>query len=345
MILDSTNNYIQTFLGGAVATNELAEVADWVDITSSGFTPGHSQQFSSGAVVVNLVVGPAAGTIRVIKLLNFHNRDTAAATITVRCYYAGILMNLVVVTLQPADTLQWTPETGWQVLTSSGAWKTVSAQYPGYQQKGITILTAGSSYTVPAGVRALLVECQAGGGGGGGAGGIATGAAAGGGGASGGRARKLLTSLKASYAYSIGAAGVAGADTGGDGGAGGDTTFDSPSVCTAKGGLGGKGMPGINGVQVAAGGGPATSGLVGDEGNYGHAGQAGINVSGALFLPGHGGSSAYGSGGAAVATTRQAGAPAVGYGGGGAGGGNLNNATGMGGGAGSAGCIVLTEFY
>jgi len=149
-----------------------------------------------------------------------------------------------------------------------------------------------TTYTPTAAVRALFVECW---GGGAAAGGTpATGAgqvACGGGGGGGAFSAVYLTSLKGSYTIAVGAGGLGVVN--GTGNSGGDTTFDSPSVCTAKGGTGG---------QVGAAGTQPNSSGVGGAGGASANGVGDVKMDGsyaftAYGLTSYGGSAAAGGGG------------------------------------------------
>lgn len=117
-----------------------------------------------------------------------------------------------------------------------------------YTLKGVTYLTSGTlaTYTVPAGVRALEVTVIGGGGGGGGADGSASteyGSSSPGGG--GGWATGFITSLEASYIYTVGVGGTAGAAGVNNGGTGGTSIFrnsGSTVILQATGGAGGLGQ-------------------------------------------------------------------------------------------------------
>ena len=94
-----------------------------------------------------------------------------------------------------------------------------------------------SPQAIPAGSTNLVIKCRAGGGAGGG---NSTGADGSGGAGGGAEQTKTVASPATSYVFSVGAGGTPSA--GNDGGDGGDTTFGSPSICTAKGGKGGKAL-------------------------------------------------------------------------------------------------------
>ena len=100
--------------------------------------------------------------------------------------------------------------------------------------------TATGSFTVPAGVTSITVECWGAGGGGGGA--STTNPCAGGGGGGGSYARSIISVTPGnSYTVTVGTAGTAGA-AGATGGTGGYSWFYSSSTILAAGGAGGVGV-------------------------------------------------------------------------------------------------------
>src|ERR1700722_2170902 len=121
----------------------------------------------------------------------------------------------------PSSTVQW--------LRGDATW----ANAPGRLVSFTVLATPGApTYTVPAEVTSILVECVGGGGGGGGAAGAAiAGAAAGGSGGAGSYARKYIAALTSSYSTSVGTGGSGGASGDNNGSPGGSTTFGGDPIC------------------------------------------------------------------------------------------------------------------
>ena len=117
-----------------------------------------------------------------------------------------------------------------------------------YTLKNTVLLTSGTgaTYTTPTGVRALKVIALAGGGGGGGQDGQGAGTYTTAGPGRGGNAVSMfIPTASASYTYTIGAGGAAGAAGNNAGATGGNTTFgDGTLLITAGGGGGGNGVLG-----------------------------------------------------------------------------------------------------
>lgn len=188
--------------------------------------------------------------------------------------------------------------------------------------------SAGSgTYNKPSNVTKIRVRVV--GGGGGGAAGYGDYGAGGGGGA-GGYCETFITSPATSYAYTVGAAGAAGATTAG-GGNGGSTTI---AGMTASGGVGGQTGTGSGGTGGSASGGQLN---VPGGGGGGGSPRAGSYADGG---GGNGGASAFGGGGAGGGRVNAQGT-AGSFGGGGGGSGALGTSAGA---AGGAGFIEIEEY-
>jgi len=187
----------------------------------------------------------------------------------------------------------------------------------------ITVLPSGSgTYTTPANVKAIFVQCWGGGGSGGGGNGSS---ARGVGGGGGGYCQKLINSPSATYAYAVGIGGTA-AGQSTNGTTGGTTTFGT-ALLSAGGGTGGTAASGSALAGVAGG---TASG-----GDLNITGGESPCLNGAAFAA-PGGDSPLGGGGGKTNVTAVGIAP---------GGGGANaNYTGSSG-AGASGTIIITEFY
>lgn len=197
--------------------------------------------------------------------------------------------------------------------------------------RDIRVYTANDTWSKPAGLRFAVIEVIGGGGGGAGNASASTNNGAGGGGG-GGFARKkvVVGTLGATEAVTVGAAGAAGA-TNNNGGTGGTTSFGTHAV--AAGGVGG----------ITGAGGPGGAGGIGTTGDLKTAGGGGGAGAANTALSGAGGTSYFGGGAqgrgdGGVADAAQA------YGGGGAGGCRVASG-GRSGAAGSAGVVIVYEYF
>lgn len=78
MILDATTKSLEAKLGGAITTNQLPCCCEWVDVTATAFTPGHTDVATNSGTAVTLVAAPASSTQRIVKHVNIYNKDTVA---------------------------------------------------------------------------------------------------------------------------------------------------------------------------------------------------------------------------------------------------------------------------
>lgn len=238
MYLSTANDRIEIVTDASAATTEPVFTASYQDITSAGMTlpQSSSQGSTAGTTDTTLVAAPAASTNRQVTYMSVFNSDTAARTIRIYKDVSGTEYNLCLTTLQVGDTLEWSRETGWHILSTSAQESVI-----------FTPFTASGTWTKPAGLKRVLVFC---GGAGGGSGSGRQGAAGenrfGGAGGAGGAVvwRQIAASdLTSTVAVTIGAGGTAGAapaginTNGNAGGAGGDTSFGG--LVIAKGGNGG----------------------------------------------------------------------------------------------------------
>jgi hypothetical protein len=214
-----------------------------------------------------------------------------------------------------------------------------------YRLVAIRYITSGVTYEPTAGVDALYVECVGGGGAGGGCNTGATNGAAGGGGGGGGYAAVWATTMKHPFTVAVGLGGVGASAA--NGGHGGDTTFDSPSICTGAGGTGGlKSDVGAVGSETVMGGQGSLGGQfsVGDAGFPGEPGDWGLCLAAAQVGGGAGGSSVFGAGGRGLINATSVGSGGAAYGGGGAGATIISGGVSRPGGDGGSGLIRVWEF-
>ncbi len=163
---------------------------------------------------------------------------------------------------------------------------------PGFKLLSITYIQQGTtSYTVPAWCRMVRVWCVGAGAQGGGVATAATNSGAGGGGGGGAISMKeIVTPKLTAFTVAVGAGGSTSGTGATTGQVGGDTTFDSPAVCTAKGGAGGIGdtIATIHVGGLGGAGGASASG-VGDLKMDGGPGDVGLALAAAQGVSGNGG--------------------------------------------------------
>lgn len=296
MYLSNTTHSLRIVLTGSAVT-EPEWVVSYQDITSSGMTlPMLSNQGNTNDTTpVTMVSAPAASTTRQITHISLFNINSSAVTARIYKDIAGSEYNLCQVLLQVGDTLEWSRESGWHVLSNSSQESVIIREF-----------TANGTWTKPAGLKRVLITCVGAGGGGGSGRCDNAGTNRFGGGGGGGGAvvwRQVAASdLASTVAVTIGTGGTGGtgvatiATNGNAGTTGGDTSFGA--LVIAKGGSGGTGGTGSAGTSGSGGqasactplyGPYSISGGSGSTGSSGNPGQATLGFTGVTGAAGGGG--------------------------------------------------------
>lgn len=331
-LLTGTAHVFRVVTGSAVTVDVFAS---YIDKNGSTFTPGNQATAITTAATTDVVAAPGASTQRNLKSCSIRNKHASSSNVvTVQFFNGTTAFEIISETLAAGTELLYEDGQGWTVNTTGSL---VSHQ--------VFATAASGTYTTPAGVRAIKVECIAGGGAGGGCATAATNSGAGGGGGGGAYAASIIVAPAASYGYTVGAGGTPGAAGANNGGAGANTTFNTTTVVAAA----GAGGLADTVTTIHAGGnggaGGTVAGSTGDAKYAGSAGQPGTALAAAQALSGGGGASPIG-GGAAVAVKNTTGGGVAGgsAGGGGSGGCIISGGANQAGGAGGAGLIIVTEY-
>jgi hypothetical protein len=319
--------------------------ASWIDRdnTTGVITPGRKNTLVSVASTFDVVPVPAAGVTRNVKTMTVHAQG-GSNTISIIHTDGTTAVEMLDAPLAVDEGALYNEGDGFTVCDSNGAIKNVGVNAPGRYLRTVVYATGAANHTTGSQCNTIKVSMVGGGGGGGGVPTATTSAAVGGGGGSGAYLeRSISVNPSTTYAYSIGAAGLAGANTGGNGGNGGNTTLIiAATTLTAGGGVGGTGgVAGTTSIQVNPGvGGTPTNG---DLGVTGTTGGRGYRSSGTVGQSGAGADSLLGGGGGAIYAA-VAGSNATGYGAGGSGGVVVNGSAAVVGGTGSGGLISIAEY-
>jgi hypothetical protein len=123
MYLDSTTDKLEVVLTAAITTNQLPFIAAFNDTTSTSVTPTKNTGTTNSTTAVSLVSAPAASHQRLVRYISLYNADTATAEVTVRFNDNASIRKILVVSLLPNESLQYTYEVGWKAYDSTGAEK------------------------------------------------------------------------------------------------------------------------------------------------------------------------------------------------------------------------------
>lgn len=120
--LTATTKKIQVVLAGAVTTNQLDCFATWRDFITSpaAYVVGSNEVATNNTTDVDLVGAPSASHYIVIDYISIYNRDTVAATVTVKIDVSGTEKILWKGSLAVGYKVEFVEGTGWRVLNDSG---------------------------------------------------------------------------------------------------------------------------------------------------------------------------------------------------------------------------------
>lgn len=118
--LDSPTKSLQVKLGGAGTIPITVSYYDIPNRTKEDNQPlrgATNLTTTSGTTYVTAVSAPQQGTVRVIDYINIHDSDAGSETVTVAIDDNGTPSIQVVMTLATTESMVWTPESGWNVVT------------------------------------------------------------------------------------------------------------------------------------------------------------------------------------------------------------------------------------
>lgn len=148
----TTSDILEAVSDATATTTEPIVRVDYVDITTTAFTPGRFLGSLNGTTDVTITAAPAASTTRQVKYVSISNIDTVAHAITVKTNDGSSDYIEIVTTMQAGETLVWTPELGWSnnlellnlfaannVFTGTNEFFKVIAGDPGTEGSGIDV--------------------------------------------------------------------------------------------------------------------------------------------------------------------------------------------------------------
>jgi len=120
MIFLDPSTSLSVSLDGAVATNQARCYASWRDTKPGELTPGFTSVDTNGTSTVSIVPAPAATYMRGVDYVNVYNEDTASIVCTIKVG-SRVLCKL---TVWAGETLIYTAESGWYILSAFGTVRT-----------------------------------------------------------------------------------------------------------------------------------------------------------------------------------------------------------------------------
>src|ERR1035437_5122379 len=120
MILDTTTRKLQIVLTSNKTTTDMPVVVDWVDNTTTTFTPGVTPTTTNDVSLVDILAAPAGSTQRKVNGLTIVNLDTAIKTVQVFLNDNGTSYQLQSQVLHVGDILCYTDSRGWYTKDSNG---------------------------------------------------------------------------------------------------------------------------------------------------------------------------------------------------------------------------------
>lgn len=126
IIVNSTVRTLQVVLAGAITTNQLDCTSHYQDYRLDGDEDsfGTTVVNTNNTTAVTLVPSPTSGVARATFSITVFNKDTVAATVTVRFNDNGTTYVIFKGELASEDTLIYSAEDGWFVFDVNGNRKT-----------------------------------------------------------------------------------------------------------------------------------------------------------------------------------------------------------------------------
>lgn len=114
MKLTTTNDKLQVVLGGAVTTNQLQCLTTYKVYTTTTTVDGKVAINTNNTTDVDLAGPPSSGETYDIQNINIYNKDTVAATVTVKLDVSATETILYKGVVGVSDVISWTSEGGWK---------------------------------------------------------------------------------------------------------------------------------------------------------------------------------------------------------------------------------------
>lgn len=114
MKLTTTNDKLQIVLGSAITTNQLQCLTTYKIYTTTTTTDGKVAINTNSTTDVDLAGAPSSGETYDIQNINVYNRDTVAATVTIKLDVSATETILYKGVVGVGDVISWSAEGGWK---------------------------------------------------------------------------------------------------------------------------------------------------------------------------------------------------------------------------------------
>lgn len=144
IILDTTTKSLELETFSNVSTDYYIS---YVDITTTSAVPAANQGTVATATTTTLAAAPSASTQRQIKYLTVKNKSTVTAqTVKIKLDVSGTEYDLSVnLTLQPGESLEYSQNTGFAVMSSAGAVKVLTQTKAASEGRNFAFMKVGSA--------------------------------------------------------------------------------------------------------------------------------------------------------------------------------------------------------
>ena len=126
MIILTNPSTLELVLGSSVTTSQLPYYIAYVDSTSTTHNPLQGSGVSNDTTIVTVLSTPIVSTIRTIKYISIHNKDTTSKQVFLQINDTVNTRILVDFTLNAGDRIEYTDTVGFRAISSLGEIKTVS---------------------------------------------------------------------------------------------------------------------------------------------------------------------------------------------------------------------------
>ena len=120
MIINTTTDAINISLSNNITTSQLNFYVSYNVLTSTTVTPAKNQGTTNNTTAVALLPSPSASQQHQMRQCSIVNTDTKPNSVLIQYVGASSTSNILNVSLLPNQSIQYTPNNGWQVYSDVG---------------------------------------------------------------------------------------------------------------------------------------------------------------------------------------------------------------------------------